>query len=266
MHINDKYPGANVHPDARIGRGVSIAPFATVEADVVIGDGCKIGSNACVMGGTRMGQNCQVFPGAVVGAIPQDLKFQGEYTTLEIGDRVIIREFCTLNKGTKANGRTLIGSDCLLMAYVHVAHDCIIGDHCIFANNVTLAGHIEVGDWAVLGGLTAVHQFVRIGRHVMVGGGSLVRKDVPPYITAAREPLAYAGVNAIGLERRGFPPEKIEHIKELYRHLFVEHGNLAKGKERLRALAAESEEAAEILAFLEFSSPHSRGIIRGKSR
>ncbi len=255
-----------MHPEARLGRGVQIAPFATVEADVVIGDGCKIGANACVLSGTRLGRGCELFPGAVVGAIPQDLKYEGEYTTLEIGDRVIIREFCTLNKGTRANGRTVIGNDCLLMAYVHVAHDCILGDHCVLANGVTLAGHIEVGDWAVLGGLTAVHQFVRIGRHVMIGGGSLVRKDVPPYITAAREPLAYAGVNVIGLERRGFSPEKIEHIKMLYRHLFVEHGNLAKGKARLEELKGESEEAAEILAFLELSAQSGRGIIRGKSR
>ncbi len=261
MYINEKYPWANVHPDAQIGEGVQIAPFATVEADVVLGDGCEVGANSCVMRGTRMGRECKIFPGAVVGAIPQDLKYEGEYTTLEIGDRVIIREFCTLNRGTRAHGKTEIGDDCLLMAYVHIAHDCVLGRHCVLANGVTLAGHIEVGDWAVLGGLTAVHQFVRIGRHAMVGGGSLVRKDVPPYIRAAREPLAYVGVNTIGLERRGFSPEKIEHIKALYRHLFVEHSNLARGKERLRTLRAESEEADEILSFLE-QSEQGRGVIR----
>ncbi len=263
MHINEKYPWANVHPDAQIGEGVRIAPFATIEADVVLADGCEIGANACVMQGTRMGRDCRVFPGAVVGAIPQDLKYEGEYTTLEIGDRVIIREFCTLNRGTRANGRTVVGDDCLLMAYVHIAHDCILGKHCVLANGVTLAGHIEIGDWAVLGGLTAVHQFVRIGRHAMIGGGSLVRKDVPPYVRAAREPLAYVGVNNIGLERRGFSAEKIEHIKELYRYLFVEHSNLARGKQRLQALKEESPEAAEILTFLE-ASENGRGIIRAK--
>jgi len=265
LHINEKYPWANVHPDAQIGKGVRIAPFATIEADVILGDGCEIGANSCVMQGTRMGRACKVFPGAVVGAIPQDLKYQGEYTTLEIGDRVTIREFCTLNRGTLASGKTVVGDDCLLMAYVHIAHDCVLGRHCVLANGVTLAGHIEVGDWAVLGGLTAVHQFVRIGRHAMVGGGSLVRKDVPPYIRAAREPLAYVGVNTIGLERRGFSTEKIEHIKSLYRHLFVEHSNLAKGKERLRMLRADSKEADEILSFLE-QSEQGRGVIRAMAK
>ncbi|MCB9285364.1 MAG: acyl-ACP--UDP-N-acetylglucosamine O-acyltransferase [Lewinellaceae bacterium] len=249
----------NIHPDAKIGENVVIEPFATIGKDVVIGDNTWVGPNACIMDGARIGSNCRIFPGAVVGAIPQDLKFEGEESTLEIGNNVTIREYCTLNRGTKANHRTRIGDHSLLMAYVHIAHDCVVGDNCILANNVGLAGHIEVGDWAVLGGFVAVHQFVQIGDHVMVGGGSLVRKDVPPFIKAAREPLSYAGVNSIGLKRRGFTSDQINRIQDIYRVLFVKGKNTQQALEVIDTM--ESSPEREVIT--EFVRSSTRGLLRG---
>ena len=192
-----------IHPKAKIGSNTTIGPFTVIEEDVIIGDNCQIGSNVCIYNGARIGNNCYIFNGASISATPQTKVILNEATTTEIGNGTVIREFCTINRGNKKfGGRTVIGENCLLMAYVHVAHDCIIGNDVILANNVTLAGHIEVGDWATLGGMVAVHQFVRIGEQTMIGGGSLVRKDVPPFVTAAREPLSYAGINTIGLRRR----------------------------------------------------------------
>ncbi|MBN8682305.1 MAG: acyl-ACP--UDP-N-acetylglucosamine O-acyltransferase [Chitinophagales bacterium] len=211
----------DIHPNAKIGKNVTIGAFTVIEEDVEIGDDCWIGNNVTIMNGARIGNNCRIFPGAVVSAVPQDLKFHGEKTTLILGDNVTVRECCTLNRGTSAANTTYIGNNCLLMAYVHVAHDCIIADNCILANNVTLAGHIEVGKQATLGGMVAVHQFVRIGEQSMIGGGSLVRKDVPPFVTAAREPLSYVGINTTGLRRRGFSREDMHHIEDIYRILFV---------------------------------------------
>lgn len=252
----------NIHPEAKIGKNVTIAPFATIEKDVVIGDNTWIGPNACIMDGARIGKNCQIHPGAVVSGTPQDLKFEGEVSTLEIGDNTIVREFCTLNRGTKANDTTKIGSNCLLMAYVHVAHDCVIGDHCVLANNATLAGHITVGDWVTIGGKVAIHQFVKIGDHVMIGGGSLVRKDIPPFVKAAREPLAYVGVNSIGLKRRGFTPDQIHRMQDIYRHLFVLGKNYNSAVETIRDSVASSAEKDIILDFLEASE---RGVLKGFS-
>lgn len=250
----------NIHPEAQIGENVVIEPFATIGKDVVIGDHSWIGPNACIMDGARLGRHCKVFPGAVVGAIPQDLKFEGEQSILEVGDHVTIREYCTLNRGTKANHRTKIGDHTLLMAYVHVAHDCVVGKNCILANNVGLAGHIEVDDWVVLGGFAAVHQFVKIGRHAMVGGGSLVRKDVPPYIKAAREPLSYVGVNSTGLRRRGFSNEQINRIQDVYRMLFVRGYNTKQALKIIQEMLPDSPEREEILSFIHTSQ---RGLLRG---
>ncbi len=257
---NDFHPMTNVHPNAIVGKNTVIQPFATIEDNVIIGENCWIGANAVIMSGTRMGNNCRVFPGAVVGAIPQDLKFRNEYSTLIIGNNVTIREYCTINRGTDATGTTRIGDGCLLMAYVHVAHDCVIKRGCVLANNVTLAGHIEIGEYAVLGGMTAVHQFVRIGKHVMVGGGSLVRKDIPPYVKAAREPLSYAGLNSVGLRRRGFTNELIHHLQDIYRILFVRGHNTRRAIEIIETTVRESEEKEEILAFLQEAD---RGLMRG---
>jgi UDP-N-acetylglucosamine acyltransferase len=249
-----------VDPKARLGENVTVSPFVTIAADVEIGDGTWIAPGAHIMNGVRIGRNCRIFSGAVVGSIPQDMKYKGEPTTLEIGDNTTIREYCTLNIGTTANWKTVIGNNCLLMAYVHVAHDCVIGNNVILANNVTLAGHIEIGDFAVLGGLSAVHQFVKIGEHVMLGGGSLVRLDVPPFITAAREPLSYAGVNKTGLRRRGFTAEQTNNIQDIYRILFVRGYNLKQALPIIEREIPNSEEKKRILYFI---SQAERGIMKG---
>lgn len=249
-----------VDPGAQIGTGVTISPFSVIEDDVVIGDNCWIGPHVTIMSGTRMGDNCKVFPGAVVGAIPQDLKFSGEKTTLEIGNNVIIRECCTLNRGTDAGYKTVIKDNCLLMAYVHVAHDCIIEKNVILVNNVNLAGHVEIGEYAILGGLTAVHQFVKIGDHVMVGGGSLVRKDVPPFIKVAREPLSYIGINSIGLKRRDFSEDRIANIHEIYRNIFVKNVNINIGISEVEKMGIDSDDKDYIISFLKGTE---RGIVKG---
>ena len=249
-----------VHPEAKIGQNVVIEPFTTIGADVVIEDNCWIGSNVSIMDGSRIGEGCKIFPGAVVGAVPQDLKFNGEYSIVELGKNVIVREYCTLNRGTKASHRTKIGDGTLLMAYVHVAHDCIIGQRCVLANNVTLAGHIEVEDFAIIGGMVAVHQFVKIGKHSFIGGGSLVRKDVPPFVKAAREPLSYAGINAVGLKRRGFNTQQIHQIQDIYRELFVKGNNVSQAVEIIEATIDVSTERDDILEFIKNAD---RGIMRG---
>jgi UDP-N-acetylglucosamine acyltransferase len=253
-------PLAYIHPGAKIGSNVSIDPFVTIHKDVEIGDGTWIGSNVTIMDGARIGKNCRIFPGAVISAIPQDLKYDGETTTTLIGDNTIIRECVTINKGTKALGKTVVGNNCLLMAYVHVAHDCVVGNNCILANGVTLAGHIVVDDFAIIGGLTAIHQFVHIGGHVMISGGSLIRKDVPPYTKAAREPLTYMGINSVGLRRRGFDSEKIVEIQEIYRTLYLKKYNHSKALLMLETEFTPSKERDEIIDFVRNSS---RGIMRG---
>ncbi len=253
----------NISPGAKIGTGTKVEPFVTIHSDVVIGNNCWIGPYATIMDGSRIGNNCKIFPGAVVGAIPQDLKYNGENSLLEIGDNTTVREYCTLNRGTKASMTTKIGSNCLLMAYAHVAHDCIVGNNVILANNVNLAGHITIEDFSILGGLTAVHQFVKIGAHSMIGGGSLVMKDVPPYAKAAREPLSYEGVNSIGLRRRGFQKEQIDRIHDIYRFLFIKHRNISKAIIDIKQNLPDSEEKLQILNFIEKSE---RGLMKGIRR
>ncbi|MBZ0247957.1 MAG: acyl-ACP--UDP-N-acetylglucosamine O-acyltransferase [Cyclobacteriaceae bacterium] len=257
-----KYPLANVHPDAKIGNDVIIEPFATIKSDVVIGDGCWIGPNAIIWEGARLGKNVKVFPGASVSSIPQDLKFAGEKTETFIGDNTVIREFVTISRGTADKHKTEIGSNCLLMAYVHIAHDCTIGNNCILANAVQVAGHVVIEDWAIIGGSSAVHQFVKVGAHVMVSGGSLVRKDIPPYTKAAREPLTYCGVNTIGLRRRGFTSEKISEIQDAYRLIFLKGLNNSKAIERVETEIVQSQERDYIVAFIRSSE---RGVMKGFS-
>ncbi len=249
-----------ISPKAKIGNNCTILPFSYIEEDVVIGDNCWIGSNVNILNGARIGDNCRIFSGAVVSGIPQDLKYKGEPTELFIGNGVTIRECCTLNKGTTAAGKTMVGDNCLLMAYVHLAHDCIVGSRCVLANNVTLAGHIEIGDFATLGGMVAVHQFVRIGRHAMVGGGSLVRKDIPPFVTAAREPLAYAGINSTGLRRRGFSRDEMLHIEDIYRILFTRGLSTNKSLELIEYEIEPSEYRNEIINFVREAK---RGLMKG---
>lgn len=253
-------PLAYVHPQARIADNVVIEPFVTIHKNVEIGEGTWIGSNVTIMPGARIGKNCRIFPGAVISAIPQDLKFGGEDSLAIIGDGTTIRECVTINRGTSALGKTEIGQNCLLMAYVHVAHDCMVGNHVIMANSVQLAGHIEIGDYAIIGGMSAVHQFVKIGSHVMISGGSLVRKDVPPYSKAAREPLSYEGVNSVGLRRRGFSAEKIAEIQEIYRNLYLRGLNNAKAILKIEAEMPATRERDEILTFIRESD---RGIMKG---
>jgi len=212
------------------------------------------------MPGVRIGKNCRIFPGAVIGAEPQDLKFRGEYSTVEIGDNTTIREFVTVNRGTSAKGKTIIGNNCLLMAYVHVAHDCIVGNNVILVNSTQLAGEVIIDDFVILGGMSAVHQFVHIGSHVMLSGGSLVRKDVPPYIKAGREPLAYVGINSIGLRRRNYSNEKIREVQEIYRYIYQKGLNISQAVEIIEAEMPASPERDEVLLFIKDSK---RGIIRG---
>lgn len=253
-------PLAYIHPQAKIADNVVIEPFVTIHKNVVIGEGTWIGPNVTIMDGARIGKNCRIFPGAVISGVPQDLKFEGEETTAEIGDNTTIRECVTVNRGTKDRWKTVIGKNCLIQAYCHIAHDCIIGDNCIFSNSTTLAGHITVGDHVVLAGLVAIHQFCKIGSHAFVTGGSLVRKDVPPYVKAAREPLSYVGINSVGLRRRGFSSEQINEIQDIYRTLFVKQTNLTKALDIIEADHQPTEIRDEILDFIRNSN---RGIMRG---
>lgn len=255
-----RFPLANVHPEAKIGNNVVIEPFATVQRDVVIGDGTWVGPNVTVMDGARIGKNCKIFPGAVISGIPQDLKFKGEETTAEIGDNTTIRECVTLNRGTIDKYKTVIGSNCLIMAYAHIGHDCIIGNYCILGNTVQLAGHVLIDDYAIFGGACAVQQFSKIGAHAYIGGGSLVRKDIPPYTKAAREPLAYAGINSVGLKRRGFTTEKINDIQDVYRFVFLKGLNNTKALEIVEQEVPQSAERDYIIDFIRTSE---RGIMKG---
>jgi len=253
-------PLAEIHPSATIGANVQLAPFSAIHEDVIVGENTVIHSNVHLYPGTRIGQNCEIFPGAVIGVIPQDLKFEGEYTTVEIGDHTKIRECVTIHRGTKHTGKTTIGSHCLLMTYVHVAHDCQIGNNVILASYTGLSGHVTIDDYAILEGKVAAQQFVHIGKHAFIGGASLIRKDVPPYIKAAREPLTFAGVNSIGLRRRGFSEEVVQQIEDIYRCLYVQNSNLTKGIESALETLPESVLRNEILSFIKASD---KGVIRG---
>ncbi|WP_421807288.1 acyl-ACP--UDP-N-acetylglucosamine O-acyltransferase [Flagellimonas sp.] len=253
-------PLAYVHPGAKIAKNVVIEPFTTIHNNVTIGEGTWIGSNVTIMEGARIGKNCSIFPGAVISAMPQDLKYQGEDTTVVIGDNTTIRECATINKGTSDRMKTVIGNNCLIMAYCHVAHDCLVGDGCIFSNNSTLAGHVTIGQNVVLAGMVAVHQFVSIGNHAFVTGGSLVRKDVPPFVKAAREPLSYVGINSIGLRRRGFESDKIREIQNIYRILYQQNYNNSQAASIIEAEMEATPERDEILQFIRDSQ---RGIMKG---
>ncbi len=255
-----KQPLAYVHPDAKIADNVVIEPFVSIDHDVIIGEGSRIGSGVTIMPGVRIGKNCNIFPGAVIGAVPQDLKFRGEYSTVEIGNNNTIREFVTINRGTAAKGKTVVGNNNLIMAYVHIAHDCNVGNNVILVNNTQLAGEVVVEDYVLLAGVVAVHQFCRIGSHAMIAGGSLVRKDVPPFIKAGREPLSYVGINSIGLRRRNFTNEKIREIQDIYRYIYQKGLNVAQATEIIEAEMPASPERDEILLFVKDSK---RGIIRG---
>ena len=251
---------AAVDKRAKIGKNVVVEPFTTIAGDVEIGDGTWIGPNVTIMDGARIGKNCRIFPGTVISAIPQDLKFEGEDTQVIIGDGTTIRECVTVNRGTKALGYTKIGNNCLIMATTHIAHDCVLGDHVIIVNGSAIAGHVEVGDFTVMGGLSAVHQFTKIGKHVMISGGTLVRKDIPPYIKVAREPMSYAGINSVGLRRRGFSNEKIFELQKIYKWLFQGKMNTSQALSIIEKEMLPTAERDEILEFIR-NSP--RGIVKG---
>ncbi len=249
---------AVVGPKAQIGENVTIAPYAVIEDDVVIGDGTWIGPHVVVFNGARIGKECKIFPSSSISAPPQDLKYKGEPTTMEIGDRCVIREFVTLNRGTIATGKTTLGSDCLLMAYTHLAHDCLVGNHVILANAVALAGHVELGDYVIIGGLTPVHQFCKVGDYAMVGGAFRVTKDVPPYILAGQSPMTFEKLNIIGLRRRGFSERVIELLDQTYRILYRSNLNVSQAVARIKQ---EVELIPEVQKVLDFISTSKRGII-----
>lgn len=257
-----KQPLAYIHPAAKIASGVVIDPFVTIDCNVEIGEGTRIGSNVTILEGARIGKNCNIFPGAVIGAIPQDLKFKGEDTLAIIGDNTTLRECVTVNRGTASKGKTEIGSNCLIMAYSHVAHDCKVGDNVIISNATQLAGEVVVDNYAVIGGGTLVHQFCHLGAHVMIQGGALINKDVPPFVKAAREPISYAGVNSIGLRRRGFSSESIRDIQDIYRYLYLSGLNVTDAISRIEAELPATPERDEIILFVRNSK---RGIIKGYS-
>lgn len=253
-------PLANVSPKAQLGKNVVVSPFATIEDKVVIGDNTWIGPNAVIMNYTRIGNNCKIFPGAVIGAEPQDLKFKGEESTVEIGNNTVIREFVTIHRGTLDKMTTKVGDNCLIMAYVHIAHDCIVGNNVIIANSVGLSGHIVIQDYAIIEGMSAAQQFITIGKHAFIAGASLIRKSVPPYVRCAREPLQYIGVNAVGLTRRGFTPEQIKHIEDIYRIIYVRGHNLQTALEIVEKDIPDSTFKTEILEFIRSQKD---GVIRG---
>lgn len=255
------HPSAIIDPAARLDEGVEVGPFAVIEAGTEIGAGSRIGPHAVIYKGARLGREVHVHQSAAVSCLPQDLKFAGEETYLEVGDRTVIREYATLSRGTDEAWTTRVGSDCLLMAYVHVAHDCQIGDRCIVANGVQIAGHVKLGDWVTIGGLVAVHQFVRVGSHAFIGGGMEVTKDVPPFVIANDSPLKFCGLNHVGLKRRGFDRERLETIRRHYRLFFGRgSGNVTQGLDKVRRIAAEDEDAKAIMDFVEASE---RGLIGG---
>ena len=250
---------AYVHPDAKIGNNVTIEPFAYVEGDVVIGDDCWIGPHACIYNGARLGKGNKVHPGACIACLPQDLKFEGEQTTAVIGDYNDIRECVTIARGTASRGTTIVGSNNLLMAYVHVAHDDVVGSHCVIANRVSLAGEVEIGDWVVIGGHAAIHQWVHIGDHCMIQGGALVTQDIPPYIIATNGETHYAGINKIGLSRRGFTEEQIASIHNTCRILFQSELNYQTGCDKAEAEIPETPERNKLIEFIRGSK---RGVIK----
>ena len=251
---------AYVHPDAKFGKDVAVEAFAYVDGNTEIGDGTRIMPHATILSGARIGKNCIIFPSAVVGAVPQDLKFKGEDTLAIVGDNTTVRECATVNRGTASRGYTKVGNNCLLMAYSHVAHDCVLNDYIIIGNATQLAGEVEIDDFAILSGGALVHQFTRIGMHVIIQGGAKVSKDIPPYIMAGREPLAYAGINSVGLKRRGFTYEQINAIQDVYRGLYQAGYNTTQALEKIEN---ELPESIERVAIVDFVRASSRGIIRG---
>ena len=253
-------PLSIIHPEAKIGTNVTVDPFAVIEKDVSIGDNCRIFPHTTILNGTRIGSDCQIFPGAVIGGIPQDLKFKGEESTAEIGSHTTIRECVTINRGTISKGKTIVGEHCLIMAYSHIAHDCVLKNNIIIGNATQVAGEVKIDDFAIVSGGSLVHQFVRISKHVMIQGGSRVGKDIPPYTLIGREPIAYCGINIVGLRRRGFTNQQVYLIQDIYRTLYTRGLN---NSEALKAIETEYEPGEERNLILNFIKSSDRGIVRG---
>jgi UDP-N-acetylglucosamine acyltransferase len=253
-------PLAVIHPEAKIGDDVVIAPFVVIEKDVVIADGTHIFPHAVILNGARIGKRCRIFPGAVIAGIPQDLKFNGETTTAEIGEDTTIRECVTINRGTASKGRTVIGSHCLIMAYSHIAHDCMVKDHVIISNASQIAGEVDIDDFAIISGGSLVHQFTRISKHVMIQGGSRVGKDIPPYTLIGRDPIVYCGINIVGLRRRGFTNGQVYLIQDIYRTLYTRGLN---NTDAIKCIETEYEPSEERDLILNFIKSSNRGIVRG---
>ena len=249
-----------IHKDSIIGKNCKIDPFSYIGKDVEIGDNCWIGNNVTLYPGSKLGNNVKVYPGAVICSEPQDLKFEGEKTTVEIGDNTTIREFVTISRGTNDRLKTSIGKNCLIMAYSHIAHDCIINDDCVIVNNVQIGGHVKIDNFAIIGGGTLIHQFSKIGAHAMVAGGSLVRKDIPPFCKAGKEPISFKGVNTIGLKRRNFTSESINQIQNIYRIIYLEGRNTSQAINKIENDIKDSNEKKIVLDFIKNSD---RGIIKG---
>ena len=258
--MNQISPLAVVHPEAQIGANVQIDPFVVVEKDVVIGDNTHLFPHSVILDGARIGKNCKVCPGAVVAGIPQALKFTGETTTAEIGDTTTLRESVTVNRGTASKGKTVVGNNCLIMAYSHVAHDCVLKNNIIVGNASQVAGEVEVDDFAIISGGTLVHQFSRISKHVMIQGGSRIGKDIPPYTLIGRDPIVYCGINIVGLRRRGFTNQQVYLIQDIYRTLYTRGLN---NSDALKAIETEYEPSEERDLILNFIKASKRGIVRG---
>ncbi len=252
-------PLAYVHPNAKLGENVTVEPFAYIADNVTIGDNTWVGPGAVIHSGARIGKNCKIHTAASIACLPQDLKFKGEETTAVIGDNNDIRECVTISRGTASTGTTIIGDNNLLMAYVHVGHDCVIGSNCVVANRVSFAGEVHVGDWAVIGGHAAIHQWTHIGAHVMIQGGALLGKDVPPYVIVRNDTMRYAGVNRVGLTRRGFSSERVAEIHDACRILFQSGLNYINGCDEVEKQIPQSPERDYILEFIRSSK---RGIIK----
>ena len=253
-----------IHPDARIGKDVEIGPFCCIAGNVEIGDGCKIGPHVTILDYVKLGKNCTVAAGAVLGGIPQDLKYAGEVTWVEIGDNTVIREYVTINRGTAASGKNLtkVGSNCLIMSYVHIAHDCVVGDRCILASYTGLAGEVVLDERANIGGGVLIHQFCHIGSYTMLGGGNTVNKDVPPFAMASRSPVVYEGLNLVGMRRNGFSNEVIAEVKEMYRLIYLGGMGVAAACDAIRETFPVSAHRDMVLAFVENSVACGRGIIK----
>tara|TARA_B100001173_G_scaffold311828_1_gene330399 strand:- start:2503 stop:3276 length:774 start_codon:yes stop_codon:yes gene_type:complete len=250
-----------INEKAIIGKSVKIEPFSFIDENVIIGNNCWIGNNVTIYSGARIGNNVKIFPGAVISAIPQDMKFDGEETVVEIGDNTIIRECATINKGTIDTNKTIIENDCLIMAYVHIAHDCIVKNNSILVNAVQIGGHSIIDEHAIIGGGSVIHQFTKIGKYSMTAGGSVIRKDIPPYCKAGKNPLKYMGINSIGLKRKGFSKDVIDNIQEIYRILYFDGLNNSEASSKISNDIIDSNEKSEILDFI---SKSDRGLIKGK--